>query len=196
MCSNLLDDLHSVRQELRESKWNQERDASINIIRILFQSGGNQIRDIIETLNLLGMIVPAKALEVKQVAKEIVAAQQAKGFLTLVDLKEILSSVMVETERSLLDEMVNNSRNLFGSEPTSVQFEPADLTALDGTFDTEFSSSLLLNRPNVPISAQPPQPLATSSTTAVQQNRNEVFDKMESSNPSFAAKLRLFRGPN
>ena len=195
MCSNLLDELHGVQQELRNTKWSQDRDTSLNIIRILFQSGGNQIRDIIETLNLMGMLVPTKALEVKQVAKDIVAAQQTKGFLTLVDLKEILSSVMAQSEATLLEQMVDNSKNLFGTPAESVQFEPADLTALDGTFNTEFSTSLLLNNPNITTEVVHPRPIATSSTTAVQSTRNDVFGRMESVNPSFAAKLKLFREP-
>ena len=196
MCSNLLDELHQVRQELRDDKWTEERDATSNIIRIMFQAGGDQLRNIIETLNLLGMIVPAKSDDVKNVAKDIISVQQSKGFLTLVDLRNCLAKVFSEADTTRMDQMVENSQNLFGSGAESVRFEPADLSLLDGTFDMDFTTSLLLeprssNQNNQNITNI--TPLATSSATNSSKDKDDVFAQMEASNPSFAAKLKKFR---
>lgn len=193
MCSSLLEDLAEVRRELRESKWSEERDAGNNIIRVLFTSSGDQIQNIIETLNLLSLIVPEKADEVKDVAKQIVSRQQEKGHLTLVDLKDILTNILAPTEATILNQMVDRSQNLFGTSPESVHFQPANLSRLDGTFDYDFSSSLLISPPGAPSFQPTSQPQATSSLTNEQTTKNGVFSKMENLNPSFAEKLRRFR---
>ena len=195
MCSSLLDDLEGVRKELRKSKWNEEKDAGNSIIRLMFSSGGDQLKNIIETLNLLGMIVPEKSESVKDVAKDIVATQKNKGFLTLVDLRNCLAKVLADAETSKIDQMVENSKDLFGAGAESVRFKAADLSMLDGTFNMDFSSSLMLDppAPRTDESFVNANPVATSSTTSNSDNREKVFAQMEASNPSFAAKLKKFR---
>ena len=188
MCDSLLDEIIKVRQEMRESKWTSEKSTNFLILSAIFSSSGSQIKGIVEFLNLLALFEPTKASLAKSVADEIITIQKAKGHLNLIDFQVTLKRILHQDIVSAFDLLVSNCKNYFGSKPEEVQFEPAVLEELDGTFDSQFSTSLSL-LPQAP----PPVPVATSSTTeAAANSREQIMQKVEKLNPAFAAKLQRF----
>ena len=184
MCESLLDELHVIREEMRKDKWTQEKNTNMLIISSLFSSTGSQVKGIVETLNLLSLLVPQKAATAKSAANQIVSIQRQKGHLNLVDFKLALEGTLHSDTNKCLTDLINNCKSFFGARPEEVQFEPAVLQELDGTFDSQFSSSLCLG---------PPLPVATSSVTdAPADSRALMLQKVEKTNPSFAAKLQRF----
>ena len=186
MCQALLDQLSLIREEMRQDKWTQEKNANFWMLISLFSSSGSQTKVIVETLNFLSLVVPQKAAMAKSAANQIVSIQKSKGHLNLVDFKITLENILHPDTVKWFNELISNCKNYFGSPPEDVQFEPAVLQELDGTFDSQFSSSLCLG-------PGPIQPVATSSVVnAPADSRAQLLQRVEKTNPSFAAKLQRF----
>ena len=179
-----MDEIVKVRQEMREDKWTSEKNTDMMMLSALFSSSGSQIKGIIEILNLLALVSPSKAVMAKKVANEIVTIQKEKGHLNLVDFSVTLKPILHSDFDKSLCSLLENCRNFFGVVPEEVRFEPAVLEELDGTFDSQFSSSLCLTAP-VPVST-------SSAVNAPLNSREQMLQRVEKTNPSFAAKLQKF----
>ena len=190
MCGEILDKLKDTRDEMRADKWSIERSINLMILRHLFTMNGSQMKMIVESLNFLGMMVPSKSAAAKAVVDQMVSIQVQKGHLNLLDFNVTLKDILQPEYFSWLNTLMDNCRSVFGSDPEDIKFQPVDLVEIDGTFDSQFSSSLCLTSNQPPLAILP---VATSSTTDSQGNsRAEMMARVTKTHPSFAEKLQQF----
>ena len=190
MCATIMEKLTETRDEMRADKWSLEKSVNVMILRHLFTMNGSQIKLIVESLNFLGFVVQGKSRAAKAVVDQIVLIQQQKGYLNLLDFSVTLRDILLPEFYSWLSTLLDNCKHVFGSGPEELRFQPVDLVEIDGTFDSQFSSSLCLAN-NQPMAA--PIPVATSSTTDSQANsRAEMMARVTKTHPSFAERLQQF----
>ena len=175
---------------MRAEKWTIEKAINLMILRHLFTMNGTQIKMIVESLNFLGLMVRDKSSAAKAVVDQIVLIQQQKGYLNLLDFSVTLREILLPDIYSWLTTLLDNCKSVFGSDPEALRYQPVDLVEIDGTFDSQFSSSLCLTANQTAV---PPVPVATSSTTDSQSNsRAEMMARVTKAHPSFAEKLQQF----
>ena len=190
MCATILDKLKDTRDEMRSNIWTIEKAVNLMILRHILTLNGSQIKMIIESLNFLGHMVPGRLATAKAVTDQLVLIQNQKGHLNLLDFSVTLRDILLPEFNAWLTKMLDNCQSIFGCSPEAIRFQPVDLEVIDGSFDSQFSTTLGLTI--APITA-PPVPVATSSTTDSQANsRAEMMARVTKAHPSFAEKLQQF----
>ena len=135
MCNSLLDKLKELQNEMRANQWSMIHGSEFMIMLYIFSSGEGTLKKIIECLNLLSLVDPARAGKFKEVAKEIVALQnKPESFdgVLLMDLQKPLDKIFSKNASRWLNDTLANAMDHFGVNPPEIKYALVNIDDIEG----------------------------------------------------------------